>query len=117
MRSLDTKLTTRTNYVEPPDNQPSKSFFYMNNVIRKLAFAYAKTKAQISAFVFVTLIVQSPSFLKPEFQASNHDLLWLSSPVRVGPGRKHRTQDSKFSLDVMFNSILYTDSIIFLAVL
>ena len=57
--------------------------------MRKLAFAYAKTKPQIrcavtalliSAFVFATSIVQSLFFLNPKFQASNH-LLWLYSSV------------------------------------
>ena len=61
-------------------------------------FAYAKTKAQISfavtaklisAFVFAKRIVQSLYFLNPKFQASSH-LLWLYSPVCVGPGRKPR---------------------------
>ena len=41
----------------------------------------------ISAFVFPTLIVQSLFFLNAKFQASSH-LLWLYSPVCVGPGRK-----------------------------
>ena len=61
-------------------------------------FAYAKTKTQISfavtaklisAFVFTIRIVQSLYFLNPKFQASRH-LLWLCSPVCVGPGRKPR---------------------------
>ena len=61
-------------------------------------FANAKTKTQISfaitvklisAFVFATQIVQSLYFLNPKFQASSY-LLWLYSPVCVGPGRKLR---------------------------
>ena len=61
-------------------------------------FAYWKTKPQIScavtaqlisAFVFATRIVQSLFFLNPKFQASSY-LLWLHSPVCVGPGRKPR---------------------------
>ena len=61
-------------------------------------FAYAKTKTQssfavtaklISAFGFATRIVQSLYFLNPKFQASRH-ILWLYSPVCVGPGRKPR---------------------------
>ena len=61
-------------------------------------FAYAKTKPQISfavtaklisAFVFATRIVQSLYFLNPKLQASGY-LLWLYSPVCVGPGRKPR---------------------------
>ena len=61
-------------------------------------FAYAKTKTQISfavtaklisAFVYATRIVQFLYFLNPKFQASSY-LLWLYSPVCVGPGRKPR---------------------------
>ena len=70
----------------------------MSRVVRKPAFfAYAKkTKTQISfavtaklisAFVSATWIVQSLLYLNPKFQASSH-LLWLFSPVCVGPGRK-----------------------------
>ena len=69
---------------------------YMNRVVRKPVFAYAKTKTQISfavtakliiAFVFATRIVESFFFLNPKFQASSH-LLWLYRPVCVRPGRK-----------------------------
>ena len=61
-------------------------------------FAHAKTKTQISfavtaklisAFVFATRIVQFLPFLNTKFQVSSH-LLWLYSPVCVGPGRKPR---------------------------
>ena len=61
-------------------------------------FACAKTKTQISfavtaklisVFVFATRIVQSLYFLNPKFQVPSH-LLWLYSPVCVGPGRKPR---------------------------
>ena len=64
--------------------------------MRKPAFAYAKTKTQISyavtaqlisAFVFAIRIVQSYYYLNMKFQASSR-LLWLYSPVCVGPGRK-----------------------------
>ena len=64
----------------------------MSLVMRKPAFAYAKTKTQIScavtaqliiAFVFATQIVQSLFFLNPKFQASSH-LLLLYGPVCVG---------------------------------
>ena len=66
--------------------------------MRKLAFEYAETKTQISfvvtaklinAFVFATRIVQSFYFLNPNVQASSN-LLWLYSPVCVGPGRRPR---------------------------
>ena len=66
--------------------------------MRNPAFAYAKTKTQISfavtaklisAFVFATQIVQSLYFLYTKFQASSY-LLSPYSPVYVGPGRKPR---------------------------
>ena len=66
--------------------------------MRKPDFAYAKTKTQISravtaqlisAFVFAIRIIQSIYFLNTKFQASSH-ILWLHSPVCVGPGRKPR---------------------------
>ena len=46
-------------------------------------------KQRRSAFVFASWIVQSLFYLKPKFQASSH-LVWLYSPVYVGPGRKPR---------------------------
>ena len=61
-------------------------------------FSYAKTKPQISpvvtaqlisAFVFATEIVRSLHFLNLKFQASSY-LLWLHSPVCVGPCQKPR---------------------------
>ena len=75
-----------------------ETLLYMSCVMRKLDFAYAKTKAQISfavtaklisAFVFATHIVLFLFFLNTKFQASSHTL-WLHRPVCVGPGRKHR---------------------------
>ena len=66
--------------------------------MRKPDFAYAKTKTQIrfavtakliSAFVFAFWKVQYLYFLNMKFQASSH-LVWLYSPVCVGPGRKLR---------------------------
>ena len=44
----------------------------------------------ISALVFIAQIVKSLFFLYTKFQASSH-LLWLYSPVCVGPGRKPRS--------------------------
>ena len=76
--------------------QIDSSTYYLSLVMRKLAFAYAKTKTQISftvtaklisAFVFATRI--SLYYLNPKFNASRH-LQWLHSPVCVGPGRKPR---------------------------
>ena len=45
-----------------------------------------KQRRRSAAFGFATL-----SFLNPEFQASSH-LLWLYSPVCVGPSRKLDTE-------------------------
>ena len=73
-------------------------YLHMSLVMRKPAFAYAKTKTQIScavttelisAFVFAIKIVQFLNFLNPQFQVSSH-LLWLYTLVCVGPGRKPR---------------------------
>ena len=71
----------------------------MSRVVRKPAFCICeKTKTQISfavtaklisAFVFAIRIEHSLYYLNPKFQASSH-LLWLYSPVCVGPGRKPR---------------------------
>ena len=66
--------------------------------MRKQAFCIyenkdAVTAQLISVFVFAIRIVQSLFFLNQKFQASSH-LLWLYSPVCVGPGRK---PDDRFS--------------------
>ena len=76
------------------------SIEHVSLVMRKPYFGiYAKTKVQISCAVtaqlisalgFATQIVQSLYLLNPKFQASSH-LLWLHSPVYVGPGRKPQT--------------------------
>ena len=47
----------------------------------------AVTVQLITAFVFATYTVQSLYFLNPKLQASSH-LLWLYSPLCVGPVRK-----------------------------
>ena len=51
--------------------------------------SFAVTAKLISAFVFVTRIVQSLFFLNPKYQSSRH-ILWPYSPVCVGPGQKRR---------------------------
>ena len=77
------------------DNEVPTNIFF-NLSLENLLFAYAKTMAQIScefttqlisAFVFATVIVQFLYFLNPKVQAFSH-LLWLCSPVCVGPSRK-----------------------------
>ena len=80
-------------------------------------FAYAKTKTQISfavtaklisAFVFAIQIVQSLYYLNPKFQASNY-LLWLYSPVCVGPGRNPRrpvfSERGSFMTNIITNEL------------
>ena len=61
------------------------------NIWQSLIFAYKKTMVQISCAAAQRLcfryIVQSLFFLNPKFKASIH-LLWLYSPVCVGPGWK-----------------------------
>ena len=62
--------------------------------MRKSAFCICENKDAvtvqlISAFVFAIRIVQFLYYLNPKFQASSH-LLWLYSPVCVGPARKPR---------------------------
>ena len=57
--------------------------------MRKTTICIGENKAAelISAFVFATWIVQSLFYLNTKFPASNN-VLWLYSPVCVGPGRK-----------------------------
>ena len=56
----------------------------------KTQISFAVTAKLISDFVFATRIVLFLYFLNPKFQASSY-LLWLYSPVCVGPGRKPRS--------------------------
>ena len=82
-----------------PSKQHSVTYaciLYMSLVVRKPAFAYAKTKTQISfavtvklisAFVFAIYTVHSLFFLNLKFQASSH-LLWRYRLVCVRPCRK-----------------------------
>ena len=72
---------------EPRHEKPG--FWYKYYAKTKTQISFAVTAKLISAFVFATQIVQSLYFLNPKFQASSH-LLWLYSPVYVGPGRKPR---------------------------
>ena len=58
----------------------------MSHVMRKVEFAYAKTKAPL---FFATQIVQFLLYLYPNFQASSL-LLSLHRPVCVRPGQKSR---------------------------
>ena len=60
-----------------------------NKDANQLRGSFAVAAKLISASVFAIRIVLSPFFLKTKFQASSH-LVWLYSPVCVGPGRKPR---------------------------
>ena len=63
----------------------------------------------ISAFVYTTRIIQALYYLNPKFQASSH-ILWLYSPVSVGPGRKTRrlvfSQRGSFTVMALSTAIL-----------
>ena len=83
--------------------------------MRKPAFCICENKdadqlcgnAQlISVFVFATYIVESLYFLNAKFQASSH-LVWLYSPVCVGPCRKPRRPvfSQRGSIDISFCSL------------
>ena len=87
--------------------------------MRKPAFAYAKTKTQIScavtaqlisAFVFATRIVQTLYCIDTKFQASSH-ILWLYSSVCVGPGRNPEDRfphkEAHLSLSVTWEKPLF----------
>ena len=99
---------------EPRREKPG--FLHMRKQ-RRRSELFAVTAKLISAFVFATCIVQSLYFLNPKFQASSH-LLWLYSPVCVGPGRKPRRP--VFSERGSFHEILLYDlslyCIVFLSV-
>ena len=58
----------------------------MGLVVRKPAFCICENK---DAFVFAIRIVQTLYYLNPKFQVTSR-LLWLYSPVCVGPGQKPR---------------------------
>ena len=58
-------------------------------VTTKLNSAFAEQRLCFRCTDSTARIVQSLYFLNPKFQASSH-LLWLYSPVCVGPGRKPR---------------------------
>ena len=82
-----------------PSMQPQRLdsvYRCMHRVVRKPFFCICENKDAdqlrgtaklISAFVFATWIVQFLFYLNPKIQASSH-LLWLYSPVCVGPGQK-----------------------------
>ena len=63
--------------------------FASRSGVRKYFCTRTSKKALTGAFVFTIRIVHSLYYLCPKFQASSH-LLWLYSPVYVGPSRKPR---------------------------
>ena len=67
---------------------------------KKAQISFAVTAKLISTFVFATLIVESLYFLNPKFQASSH-LLWLYSPVCVGPGRNPEDRFSQNEAQIL----------------
>ena len=61
----------------------------------KTQISFAVTAKLISTFVFATWIVQFLYFLNPKFQASRR-LLWLYSPVCVGPGSSFVSSEDSY---------------------
>ena len=95
----------------------------LSRVVRKPAFCICKNKDTdqlavtaklISAFVFAKRIVQFLYFLNPKFQTSSH-LMWLYSPVCVGPGQKPRrpvfSQQGSIIRIITFIFALYFDEV------
>ena len=70
-------------------NEPRREKTWFSHMRKQTQISFAITAKLISVFVFATRIVQSFPFLHTQFQVSSH-LLWLYSPVCVGPGRKPR---------------------------
>ena len=79
--------------------------------MRKPAFCICENKDAdqlISAFVFAIRIVQFLYYLNPKFQTSSY-LLWLYSPVCVGPGRK---PEDRFSQNEAHMSLVPSSKIL-----
>ena len=74
----------------------------------KAQISFAVTAQLISAFVFLTRIVQSLFFLYLKFQASGH-LLQVHRPVCVGPGQK--PQKPVFSRRGSYGFVLQEDGL------
>ena len=76
---------------------PAETLTYMSCVMGKQIICICENKGADQLCGIQTAdqrlcfryIVQSLYYLNPKFQASSH-LLWLNSPVCVGPGRKPR---------------------------
>ena len=84
----------------------------------KLQISCAVTAQLISAFVFATKTVPSLFLLNPKFQAPIY-LLWLSSPVWVGPGRKTQRQvshDAAHCLSIADFATVVKDSFMIFAI-
>ena len=62
----------------------------------------------IRAFIFATWIVQS--FLNPTFQASSC-LLWLYSPICVGPHPKPQTRFSHDKAHISSNTLVISSTV------
>ena len=64
---------------------------YLSHVMRKPDFCICENKVANLRLYFCHINSHSHYFLNPKFQASA-PLLWLYSPVHVGPGRKPQRQ-------------------------
>ena len=83
--SLNYRLISSNRHIINEPRHEKTGFLHMRKTKTQISFAV--TAKLISTFVFATQIVQSLYFLNPNFQASSY-LVWLYSPVCVGPGRK-----------------------------
>ena len=80
---------TRVGLEPPTSGSGVRGINHQATALPKKQISFVVTAKLISVFVFVTQVVQSLYFLYTKFQASCH-LVWLYSPVCVGPGRKSR---------------------------
>ena len=99
------KISTILIQIEP--RREKTGFLHMRKQRRR-----SVSRKLICVFVFATRIVQSLYFLNPKFQASSH-LLWLHSPVCVGPGKKSEDEFSHNEAQIT-NGLLVTITMVLL---
>ena len=106
-------LKSKSKLIGNPLHRFSQDLVNLNRVMRKHDFCICENIGAdqlhsylISAFVFATKIVRLLYFQNPKLQASS-DLLWLYSPVCVGPGQKLRRQVfSRYGSFILYQLLL-----------
>ena len=86
-------ISLNLQYIPPYEPRREKTGFFCICENKDADQLRGNREGLISVFVFATRIVQLLYFLNPKLQVSSH-LLWLYSPVCVGPGRKPRNRFS-----------------------